>query len=63
MNENLQQFEMTQKLIAIENFYDDISNNRFSNAPDYQRKVKLIQKTIAGRSKMLVLLSRFNANK
>ena len=60
--QDLQEFELTQQLIYIENFYDDLSNNRFANSPDYQKKRKSIEKTISGRSKIYALLSRFNSN-
>jgi hypothetical protein len=58
--QDLQQFELTQQLIFIENFYDDLSNNRFANAPDYQKKRNLIETTISGRSKIYALLSRYD---
>ena len=58
--QDLQQFELTQQLIYIENFYDDLSNNRFANAPDYQKKRKNIETTISGRSKIYALLSRYD---
>lgn len=60
--QNLQQFELTQQLIFIENFYDDLSNNRFANSPDYQQKRKNIEIVISGRSKIYALLSRFGGN-
>ena len=60
--QDLQQFELTQQLIYIENFYDDLSNNRFANSPDHQKKRKNIEKTISGRSKIYALLSRYDVS-
>jgi hypothetical protein len=61
--QDLQQFNLTQQLIEIENFYDDyFGHNRFANAPDYQKKRKNIETVISGRSKIYALMSRFNSN-
>lgn len=61
--QDLQQFNLTQQLIEIENFYDDyFGHNRFANAPNYQKKRKNIEMVISGRSKIYALLSRFGAS-
>ena len=59
MNYDLQQNSITQQLIDLENDYNYYSNNRFANKFNYTKKLKNIQTFVSGRSKMLVLLSRF----
>lgn len=61
MNDNLQQFNLTNQLIELENGYNRVSNNRFANKFNYQKKLSLIQKYVSGYNKMLSLLNKLGS--
>lgn len=52
-------FNRTQLMLSIENNYDNLSNNRFANSNDYQRKQKALLTSISGMSKIMGVVGRF----
>ncbi len=52
-------FQRTQLMLSIENNYDNLSNNRFANSNDYQRKQKALLTSISGMSKVVNLVNKF----
>lgn len=52
-------FQRTQLMLSIENNYDNLSNNRFANSNDYQRKQKALLTSISGMSKIVNLTNKF----
>lgn len=52
-------FQRTQLMLSIENNYDNLSNNRFANSNDYQRKQKALLTSISGMSKLMGVVGRF----
>lgn len=54
-----EQFQRTQLMLSIENNYDNLSNNRFANSNDYQRKQKALLTSISGMSKIMGVVGRF----
>lgn len=54
-----EQFQRVQLLLSIENNYDNLSNNRFANSNDYQRKQKALLTSISGMSKIVGVVGRF----
>ena len=60
-NDNLNTFNRTQLMLSIENNYDNLSNNRFANSNDYQRKQKALLTSISGMSKIMGVVGRFKS--
>lgn len=58
-NDTPEQFQRTQLMLSIENNYDNLSNNRFTNSNDYQRKQKALLTSISGMSKIMGVVGRF----
>ena len=56
-----EQFQRTQLILSIENNYDNLSNNRFANSNDYQRKQKALLTSISGMSKIMGVVGRFKS--
>lgn len=54
-----EQFQRVQLMLSIENNYDNLSNNRFANSNDYQRKQKALLTSISGMSKVVNLVNKF----
>lgn len=52
-------FNRTQLMLSIENNYDALSNHRFSNNTDYQKKRKNILISMSGTDKIVRLFNRF----
>jgi hypothetical protein len=52
-------FQRVQLMLSIENNYDNLSNNRFANSNDYQRKQKALLTSISGMSKIVNLTNKF----
>lgn len=48
-----------QQIANLENDYNRLSNNRFSNSPDYQVKQKKMLTSLSGASKLLSIVGRF----
>lgn len=58
-NDTPEQFQRTQLMLSIENNYDNLSNNRFANSNDHQRKQKALLTSISGMSKLMGVVGRF----
>ena len=58
-SETPEQFQRLQLMLSIENNYDNLSNNRFVNSHDYQRKQKALLTSISGMSKIMGVVGRF----
>lgn len=58
-NDTPEQFQRLQLMLSIENNYDNLSNNRFANSNDHQRKQKALLTSISGMSKIMGVVGRF----
>lgn len=56
----VEQFNQTQLMLSLEANYNALSNNRFNNVNDRQRKLKVMTKSLSGMSKILSVVNRFN---
>lgn len=56
----MEQFNQTQLMLSLEANYNALSNNRFNNVNDRQRKLKVMTKSLSGMSKILSVVNRFN---
>ena len=54
-----EQFNQTQLMLSLEANYNALSNNRFNNVNDRQRKLKVMTKSLSGMSKLLAVVNRF----
>lgn len=59
LTDNTINFNRTQLMLSIENNYDALSNYRFSNKVDYQKKRKNILTSMSGTDKIVKLVNRF----
>lgn len=59
LTDNTINFNRTQLMLSIENNYDALSNHRFSNKVDYQKKRKNILTSMSGTDKIVKLVNRF----
>lgn len=59
LTDNTLNFNRTQLILSIENNYDALSNYRFSNNVDYQKKRKNILTSMSGTDKIVKLVNRF----
>jgi hypothetical protein len=50
---------VSQQIANLENDYNRLSNNRFANSPDYQKKQKDMLTSLSGASKLISLVNRF----
>ncbi len=55
----MEQFNQTQLMLSLEANYNALSNNRFNNVNDRQRKLKVMTKSLSGMSKLLAVVNRF----
>lgn len=59
LTDNTLNFNRTQLVLSIENNYDALSNYRFTNQHDYQKKRKNILTSMSGTDKIVKLVNRF----
>jgi len=55
----LEQTNITNLISSLEANYNALSNNRFNNVNDRQRKLKVMTKSLSGMSKLLDVVNRF----
>lgn len=58
-SDNPESFNKLQQILALENDYNRLSNDRFANNPDYQVKQKKMLTSLSGASKLLSVVGRF----
>lgn len=58
-SDNPESFNKLQQILALENDYNRLSNNRFVNTPDYQVKQNKMLTSLSGASKLLSIVGRF----
>lgn len=56
----MEQFNQTQLMLSLEANYNSLSNYRFNNVNDRQRKLKVMSQSLSGMNKLLAVVSRFN---
>lgn len=55
----LEQTNITNLISSLESNYNALSNNRFNNVNDRQRKLKVMTKSLSGMNKLLAIVQRF----
>lgn len=58
-SDNPESFNKLQQILALENDYNRLSNGRYFNSRDYQKKQKDMLTSLSGASKMLSVVGRF----
>ena len=55
----MEQFNQTQLMLSLEANYNSLSNYRFNNVNDRQRKLKVMSQSLSGMNKLLAVVNRF----
>lgn len=55
----MEQFNQTQLMLSLEANYNYLSNYRFNNVNDRQRKLKVMSQSLSGMNKLLAVVGRF----
>ncbi len=55
----MEQFNQTQLMLSLEANYNSLSNFRFNNVNDRQRKLKVMTQSLSGMNRILKILGRF----
>jgi len=58
-NATLEQTNITNLISSLEANYNSLSNYRFNNVNDRQRKLKVMIESLSGMNKMLAIVQRF----